>query len=286
MTPPPRSRIRDLLHSNVGLPSPPAVYDRLVRVLDHPRSGSADIAQVITEDPSLTARLLRIVNSALFGFPKPIKTITQAVRVVGTNQIRDLALATSVTTLFRDLPKEVIDLSSFWRHSLGCAVVARLIASHRREPNVESFFLCGLMHDIGRLVIYTNAGAEASKALLLSIQEGAPLHTCEKAVFTFDHAQVGAVLMDEWKFPAMYREAVAFHHRPSFAGTFPLETAAVHVADIIVNAAQWGFSGEQKIPPHDPSAWEILGLDVNLLPSLMEMAERQLDEIIDLTSAA
>ena len=280
------SRVRDLLGKKIGLPSPPAVYDRLVMVLDHPRSGSADIAQVIAEDPSLTARLLKVVNSVLFSFPRPIQTVTQAVTMVGTTQIRDLALATSIMTIFRDLPEGLVDLKSFWRHSLACAVVARLIASLRREPNVESFFLCGLLHDIGRLVIYTNAGQQASKAIDISIDTGLPLHECEKAVFKFDHAQLGAVLLDEWRFPAMFREAVRFHHRPSLATTFPFETASVHVADIIVNAAQWGFSGEHKVPPHDPSSWEILGLDVDLVPSLLAMAERQLDEITDLTSAA
>jgi len=280
------STVRDLLGKKVELPSLPVVYDRLVTVLSHPRSGSADIARVISGDPSLTARLLKLVNSALFSFPSKIKTVTQAVTMVGTNQIRDLALATSVTTLFQGLPKELVDLKSFWRHSLGCAVVGRLVATERREPNVESFFLCGLMHDIGRLVIYTNAGRGASTALDISIDGGAPLYECEKAVFTFDHAEVGAVLLDEWRFPPMNREAVKFHHRPSLASTFPVETALVHVADIIVNAAQWGFSGESKVPPHDPASWEMLGLNENLLPGLMDMAERQLDEITDIVFAA
>jgi len=262
------------------------VYDKLVRVLEHPRSGSADIGHVISEDPSLTARLLKVVNSVLFSFPRPIQTVTQAVTMVGTTQIRDLALATSITTIFRDLPEDLVDLKSFWRHSLACAVVARTIATLRREPNVESFFLCGLLHDIGRLVLYTNAGKEAARALDTSIDTGASLQSCEKAVFTFDHAQVGAVLLDEWRFPAMFREAVRFHHSPSRATTFPVETASVHVADVIVNAAQWGFSGEHKVPPYEAGSWEVLGLEVDLLPGLMETAERQLGEITDLTSTA
>ena len=136
MSPSALSRVRDLLGKKVELPSLPVVYDRLVTVLDHPRSGSADIARVISGDPSLTARLLKVVNSALFSFARKIETVTQAVTMVGTNQIRDLALATSVTTLFQDVPKELVDLKSFWRHSLGCAVVGRLIASERAEPNV------------------------------------------------------------------------------------------------------------------------------------------------------
>ena len=278
--------VRDLLSDKVALPSPPVVYERLMSVINHPRSGSADIARVITEDQSLTARLLKVVNSALFSLPHPIESITQAVKVVGTSQVRDLALATSVMTVFRDVPEDLIDMRSFWRHSLGCAVVARLIASFRREENVESFFLCGLLHDIGRLVMYTSAAKEASMALDMSLDAGAPLHACERAVFRFDHAEVGGALLDEWRLPETFREAVEFHHRPSRATMFPLETASVHVADIIVNAARWGSSGEHRVPPHEPSSWAILGLHVSLLPRMMEKAEHQLEQVIGLTPGA
>lgn len=277
---------RDLVSDIVALPSPPVVYERLMSVINHPRSGTADIARVITEDQSLAARLLKVVNSALFSLPHPVDSITQAIKVVGTSQIRDLALATSVMTAFRDVPADLIDMKSFWRHSLSCAVVARLIASFQRRDNVEAFFLCGLLHDIGRLVMYTSAGREASMALDMSIDSGAPLHICERAVFRFDHAQVGGALLDEWRLPEVLREAVEFHHSPSRATRFPWETASIHIADIIVNAAQWGSSGQIRVPPHEPSSWPLLGLHVSLLPRMIEKAERQLDEIIGLTSGA
>ena len=277
--------VQDLLSDKVALPPPPDVYENLMSVVNHPRGGAADVAQVITEDLWLAPRLLKVVNSAMFCLPHRIESITQAVEVVGTSQVRDLAFATSVMTVFRDVPENLIDMKSFWRHSLGCAVVARLIAGQLGEENVESFFLCGLLHDIGRLVLCTSAGKEASMALDMSIDAGAPLHMCERAVFRFDHAQVGASLLDQWGFPEKFIEAVEFHHRPSRATMFPLETSVVHVADILVNAAKWGCSGEHRVPPHEPSSWALLGLDASLLPGIMEMAEHQLDGVVGLTSA-
>ena len=173
--------------------SPPLVYERLVEVINHPRSGSADIARVIGEDQGLTGRLLRVVNSALFAFPRPVETVAQAVTVVGTSQIRDLALATSVTTLFDGVPGDLVDAESFWFHSLACGMTARAIAAHRGEDNVERFFVAGLLHDIGHMVTYMSAGDLAREALDRARTTGLPLHECEREVMGCDHGQVGSL---------------------------------------------------------------------------------------------
>lgn len=277
-------RPADLVAGATTIASPPQIYERLMTVINHPRSGSADIAAVIAEDQGLTARLLKIVNSAFFSFPRRIETVTTAVTIVGTGQIRDLALATSVMTLFQDVPADLVDMESFWFHSLACGTVARVMASHRRENNVERFFVSGLLHDIGRLIIYMEAGNAARDAIERCRVTGEPLHACESEVFGFEHAQVGGALLGQWAFPASFREAVAYHHRPRRASRFPVETAAVHVADVIANAMRWGCSGEPRVPPLDPDAWSRLGIDVGLLPIILEDAERQLEAAVHFTS--
>jgi putative nucleotidyltransferase with HDIG domain len=271
-----------LVEGAVAVASPPLIYERLMRVINDPRSGSADVARVIGEDQGLTARLLRTVNSAFYSFPRPIDTVTQAVTVVGTRQVRDLALATSVMSMFDDVPAELIDLPSFWHHSLACGTIARVIASHRREDNVERYFVAGLLHDIGRLIIFQRAGTQSAEAIVRSRETGQPLFACEAEVLGCDHAQVGDALLEKWNFRGAFRDAVLHHHRPRSATKFPAETAAVHVADIVANALAWGRSGQMGVPPFEPEAWESLGIDPMLVPMLIEEAERQLGAALHL----
>lgn len=273
----------DLVAGAVTISSPPLIYQRLVEVINHPRSGPSDIAAVISEDQGLTVRLLRVVNSAFFSFPQRIETVTQAVTVVGTVQVRDLALATSVMTLFDDVPPELVSMESFWKHSLATGVAARVIAGIRQENNVERFFVAGLLHDVGRLIMCMRAGELVKDAMELVESTGGLLYTAEKDVFGFHHAKVGGLLMDQWNMPASYREGVAYHHNSRRASRFPVETAAVHVADIISNGMQWGSSGERRVPDVDAHAWDALDIDPTKLPMIFDDIEHQFGAVAQLT---
>lgn len=279
-------RPSDLVAAANAVASPPLVYDRLVQVINHPRSGSVDIAKVIGEDQGLTGRLLRVVNSAFFAFPRPVGSVAQAVTVVGTGQIRDLALATSVMSMFEGIPSELVDLETFWYHSLACGVASRTIAARRGENNVERFFVAGILHDIGHLILYMEAAEEATRALVMARDEARPLAQCEREVLGFDHAEVGRALLEQWNFPAAFREAVGYHHRPAQARRYPVEAAAVHVAEVMCHALEWGRSGERRVPPFDAGAWDTLGLDVETLPLLLAETERQLEAAVHFMGAA
>ncbi len=265
-----------LVGGSVRLASPPAVYGRLMEVLSHPRAGSADIAGVISEDAGLTMRLLKVVNSAFFSFPRPVEDVAQAVRVVGTTQIRDLALATSVQAIFGPIPRELVDVDSFWRHSLACGVTARALAARRGEHNVERFFAAGVLHDVGHLILFSHLPDQAREVIVRAHVSGRPLHECERDTLGYDHAELGHALMARWNLPVPFQEAVAYHHAPSRATRFPLDAALVHVAEVTVHALGPGRTGEDQVPPFDARAWELLGIDVADFPLVWEDAERQL----------
>jgi HD-like signal output (HDOD) protein len=268
-------RASDLIQGSVKLSSPPLIYQRLVEVINHPRGGAADVAKVVMEDTALTARLLKVVNSAFFSFPRPVETVTQAVTVVGTSQIRDLALATSVVELFQDVPPELINMDGFWRHSLACGTGARVLASLRREGNVERFFVAGILHDLGKLIIYQSC-PEESRTILEEARAGKTLiHLAERNVLGFDHGTVGDALLTQWNMPSSLREALRYHHNPRRADRYPVETAAVHVADIFSNALGFGHGGEAYVPPLVPEAWDTLGIDLTMMSSLVEEIDRQ-----------
>ncbi len=267
----------DLIRGVTTIASLPSNFLRLDEVVNSPRSSLTDIGAVISEDPGLSARLLRVVNSAFYGFPSRIDTISRAITVIGTQQLRDLALATSVINLFEKVPSDFVDMETFWRHSVGCGVAARVIATFRRESNSERYFVAGLLHDIGSLVLYTREVHLSLQALERAREEKTLLHPLERQIIGFDHAAVGLALLKSWNLPQSLQAAVAFHHDPIRASAYPVEAATVHVADIIANAMQLGSNGDIQVAPLDPQAWSVLKLSPSILGSVMEQVERQFE---------
>jgi putative nucleotidyltransferase with HDIG domain len=268
-----------LLGGRLKIPSLPLICSRLSEAVDDPRSSTVEIAQLISHDPALTARLLKLVNSSFYGFPSRIETPSQAVMVVGTAHLCDLALTTSITRIFRDIPPDLVSMDSFWRHSIACGLAARLLAAQRREPDGERFFVAGVLHDIGRLVIYLQAPDAARQALGRARERDELLHVCEREVLGFDHAAVGAALMRAWRLPASLEEAVAHHHAPARASRYPVEAALVHVADIIARSLDLGTTGEVFVPPLDGPAWEALDLSPTVVPGVVEELIARFDDV-------
>lgn len=257
------------------------IYVRLTEVMDHPLSSAADVGKVIGEDPGLTARLLRLVNSPMYGFPGKIDTVSKAISIVGMVQLHDLALGTSFLRLFDKVPPQFVDMHSFWCHSIACGVAARLLASQRGEPNTERYFVAGLLHDIGRPILFTRAAEEVNQALELSRLTGDLLVDAETQILGFHHGTVGAALLEQWRLPGMLAESVAWHHQPRLAKQYPVETSVVHVADVLANALRLGSSGERLVPRFDPMAWESLGIAESILPTLLKQVERQYLDAVD-----
>ena len=241
-----------------------------------------DISRVISEDAGLSARLLRIVNSAFYGFPSRVETISRAVTIVGTQQLRALALATSVMNMFKGIPSDLVNMELFWRHSIGCGLAARIIAGHRKESNTELFFTAGVLHDLGRLILYVKVPEMAQQALVLAKRKDEMLFVVEREVIGFDHGAIGRALVQSWKLPASLEEVVAFHNNPSGATRYPVETAIVHVADIIAHIMRLGTTGERFVPPLYRKSWDLLGLPESYLSPIVDQVERQFHETIDL----
>ncbi len=256
------------------------IYYKIEEVISRPNTSMADIGKIVSQDPGLTVRLLRLVNSAFFNFPSKIETITQALVVIGTQQLRELVLATSIVNLFQGIPKDLVNMESFWRHSIACGLAARIMATYRNEPNAERFLIAGMVHDIGRLIMYKKIGDLCRSTLIQSRTFGTPLFQAEKEVIGFDHCHIGRLLLQTWNLPKSLEEAVTYHHRPSLATHYPVEAATVHMADIFVNALQWGTSGSHDVPPLEPSAWDLLELPPSLLPSLLHQLRSQVQEVI------
>ena len=255
----------------------PPIYFRVERAINHPASSSADIAAVLGSDQALSARLLRIANSAFYGFPRRVEGIGDAVRIIGTRQLHDLVLATVVLTQFRGVDSRLVSMKSFWQHSLACGLASRAIASLRRETNTERYFVAGLLHDIGSLVLYQHFAERAQVALDHHRHANLALDQAERTIIGCDHGGVGAALIGAWKLPQFFREAAGNHHcqghRSHTAGT-----AIIHLADLMALALGLGSNGEERLPPFSHAAWDMVRLDV---ASLGPIADQVLAQFAD-----
>ena len=260
----------------------PKVYFELQEALNDPDKTFQDLGEIIGLDPGLSARLLRIVNSAFYGFPSKIETISHAISIIGMNQLTDLALATLVIRQFRGIPNSLFNMEKFWRHSMACGVVARSIAEFRGENNVERFYLAGILHDIGRLVIFKQEPALARDAFFRSRERKENIYLSEQELMGFDHADVGRELLKAWQLPPRLVEAVACHHQPQTARLFPVEAAIIHTSDYIVHAMHVGSDAEFSEPHLHPKSWEIIGLNPDDIEFMKDKVSQQYESIVRL----
>ncbi|MBW2340904.1 MAG: HDOD domain-containing protein [Deltaproteobacteria bacterium] len=271
----------ELIRNDIKLPSLPTIYLQISEAINRPNSSARDIAKVISKDTSLSARLLKIVNSTFYGFPSKIDTLSRAVTIIGTMQLSTLALGMNIIRVFKRIPSHLIDMKSFWEHSLACGINARIIAGYKKIQNTERLFVAGLLHDIGRLLLYSNAPLHAKNALLSAKYGNTLLYKAEYEIMGFDHSKIGGLLLKKWKLPISLENSVRHHHSPHRSKD-PLEPAIVHLADIMTNALARGSSGERFVPPLSPDAWECIGLSSNILSSTIRQTDRQIEEIIQL----
>jgi putative nucleotidyltransferase with HDIG domain len=249
----------------------PEVYLRVRSLLDDPRSSAADIAEVVSHDPALTLRLLKLVNSAFYGFPAKIGSVSHAITIVGTRELHNLVLATTAPRALEGLEGEPVDLTTFWHHSVYTAMVARLLARERGLRNTEYVFVAGLLHDVGQLVL-RHVLPEVAEAVLEEGEQALGYWRAERARLGFCHAEVGGALMSEWGLPEGLCEAVACHHEPGRAEAFPVEAALVHIANAIADTVEPPRGGRSPEAVVDPGAWERAGLTPELADPVRQEA--------------
>lgn len=260
-----------------SLLSLPEAVLRLNTLLDDPSSGDADLAEVIGLDPGLTASLLKLVNSAYYNFPQPVTSIPRAVGIIGRGAVRSLAVLSGMAEVFKGIPPGVVDMETFWLNSVMCGTLAKLIAQRARcEP--EPLFIAGLLHAIGRLVFYLRRPAQYREVLAgREAPSEAQLNAGERAVFGFDHAELGAELCRQWQLPDSLGLLIRHHLAP--LAEHGKEAAALHVAvDMaagIMPSTQVERYAIDYAPGFDPTAWHKLGLPDEAIPELLQAASLQ-----------
>lgn len=263
----------------------PRAYYRITEMMADERFGPADIARVVSHEPALTARLLRMVNSAWYGLPARVDTVRLAVGVVGVRTLHQLVLATSVATAFDRIDNRLVDVADFWHHSLYCGIVARLLSRRLRLGESEQVFVAGLLHDIGKLAIYHELPDQSEDLLSRLVDTDAPLFELERELLGFTHADVGEALLRRWALPAIYCETVSCHHDPERSRDYPEETALVHAANALSKKVEPGYKvrrNSDDLPSLHPAAAKYVALTPELVEPLRVDADLQSIEVYGL----
>ena len=257
-------QLRKIVDDISDLPTLPTVATTVSRLATADESTATEIADIISNDQTLTAKILRIANSAFYGIPNEVRTLRAAIVLLGLNSIKNIVLATSVFDAFFTRSGEgEFSREDLWIHSVACGAAAKVVSTRRSLGSNEEFFIAGLMHDLGKVVLDRFVRDEFVRILRLSKRRQMLLYEAEKRVLDVTHAQVGQWLCERWQLPVYIVQSMGYHHSPMDCPDLTQWAAAVHVADILVRTMKIGSGGDDGVPPLDQHAWNLLGLDTS-----------------------
>ena len=279
-------RPEELVKGVIKLVSLPEIFIRVNQVMEDPKHDAKQLGDVISHDPALTVRILRIVNSAYYALAVKIELVSRAVSVIGEQDLRNLILATSAVDVFKRMPNQLVDIDLFWRHSVHTGIVARLLSRQCNILHGERLFVAGLLHDIGKLVLYYKEMELSQQVLLKASESDGVVFRAEQEVIGYTHADVGGALIDAWQLADTLKEVVTYHHHPLRSKKYRMETSLVHIADCVVNS----IGSDTVIDKHllddnlgfEPETLKITGIDLSLLPEVMDKAWEQAGDVLDI----
>lgn len=277
MTPFNPTDLRNRIEKLGNLPTLPHVVQRLTAMIGSPTVSTEEIGSIIEKDQVLAAKVLRLANSPFYGFPSRIGSVAHAVIVLGFNVVKGLTLCASALNIMKDA-----GMDQLWRHSLGVAITANLLATRLKIKHPEELFVAGLLHDIGKVVLYVK-WADVGDRIKDTYKAGGDrsLFDVEKELTGLSHAEIGGYLANAWHLPVTLCEPILYHHAPTLAKETMMQTAIVHVADILVKGLACGNPGDDLIPPLSKAAWDLVGLDGQTLADCIAKASSEFATIDD-----
>lgn len=257
-------RYRRVIESIDRLPSLPAIVARLFEVVNSSDTSADDAVRLIERDPALTSKFIRLANSAFYGMPRTVSSVSSAVVILGFNVIRSVVLSASIMKMFSGPDRQAIDKDLFWKHSIAAALAAKEIVRHLmsfRLFDPEAAFCAGILHDIGKLIFNEFVQPEYGRVCAMASAGGVPLLNAESAALGINHAQIGRILADKWALPIDLENAIVNHHEPGSAGDFTDLVGIVHMADIVAHDIGAHFWEQEALTPEWAGCRGLLRID-------------------------
>lgn len=259
------------------LPSLPHVVIRVMELTEDQNSTAQDINSALSQDQGMTAKVLKLANSAYYGFSRRISSVTDAVVLLGFRTIRSIVMAASVSDILsKEIEGYALAQGELWQHSQATAIAARMIARETKFGSFEVAYTAALLHDIGKVILNTHLSEAYNEVVEKVNNESIPFMEAEDQILGFNHAEVGAKVAEIWNLPEELVEAIAYHHNPEKAKINPKLTAIVHIADAISVSMGIGIGIDGMLYPISDEAMKLLKLDESHIEKIIS----QLTDVI------
>lgn len=268
-----RDHFRKALREIKNLPTLPGIVFKLTKMAEDPDTTTEQMGKVISKDHILAAKLLKLVNSAFYGFPQRISSLNSAIILLGFNVIKSLIISASIFEFMEDQDVEL------WEHSLGCAVVSNVLAKRLDVSDAEEVSTAGLIHDIGKVAIKMELPKEYEKINKMVSEQQVSMLKAEREVLGLDHAEVGGWMAKSWNLPDKLIEPIASHHNPKATEKEKVASAIVHFSDIMIRGMGYGHAKDIWVPQLSPEAWNLLELTPEDLDQVLEEVEEKLWDV-------
>ncbi len=250
--------------SNIrNLPTPPIVFHQIQKVIKDPKVNAAQVASILAEDPAMSVKVLKLTNSAFYGLAREIDSVKQAVVIVGMEAIKNLVLSASVLDMFKGQNNDQEFQDRFWRHSLSVAVCSRILARQLRSRGVadsDAAFSCGLLHDIGKIIIQCYLPDEHKRVQAeMSNDRQSMTFEVEDRVLGYNHTQIGSLLAVQWKLPHTLSDAVTYHHHPQLSENQEVMPYVIHLSNYLAKKTFYDRSEAHLIGKLEPGMIEYMG---------------------------
>ncbi len=264
------------------MPSLPTTVSKILEICNSPQTSPPDLNRVISLDPVLMGKVLKLINSAYYGLSQEITSLVRAIIMLGINTVKNLALSTAVLgTLGTKSDFQALNMDGFWRHSLGVGVTAKMIARATKvDPKKwEDYFVAGLLHDIGKIPLNNQFPGDYVTAMSFSDRDRTSLNQSEKIALGLDHGDVGKMIIESWKLDEAIMGVVGFHHRPEeYTGEDKQLLYSVILANYFVNTFEIGYSGNRYPQPPAPEVINTLGFTMEMLEEMEDLVNQEIQK--------
>ncbi|MGE4442923.1 MAG: HDOD domain-containing protein [Desulfomicrobium sp.] len=256
------------------LPTLPGVLQEVAILVENPNSSTDQISRAISKDQVLSAKVLKMVNSPIYGFPGRIGSIQHALVLLGFNVVKGIIISTSVFEVMNE------NMRGLWEHSLGCALASSAIARAIGCKDPEEYAVAGLLHDIGKVVAAVQLPDSRAAIDALVKEKDISYRQAEIEVLGFAHDRINLWLSNYWNLPANLKEGLSYHHRPMSATLYPKVAQVVHVGNFLARLFGVGNGGDDQISALDEGVLEVLEITPDILYKVMDGLEREFVDLI------
>jgi putative nucleotidyltransferase with HDIG domain len=262
-------------------PTLPTIYSSLLDLLSNPRTTVNDLADVILTDPASSAKILKTVNSSIYGLQVRVETISQAIFHVGFNEVKNLVMALSVIKIFSASKSfQQFNLIDLWKHSLAVGVITRLLGKNLNISNLENFYISGILHDIGKMFLLKSFNTEYSVVVNNVIEKKINLIEAEEQIFGINHCKIGQLIAEKWNLPESIINVINYHHK--FDVNFDIQVVCVYLANLIAIMLELGFDGNFLIPQPDIRLWNYLNFNPDIFTELLPQIIRDYEQAVSI----